>query len=105
VTHWSYVCRQLHPIGLAYVHIIEPREDLFGSFEEKIKILKERAKNSDTAVEDWMSLKAYRRELGGEGGTVMFSAGGYNFDNPFETIEKGETDAIVYGRYVTLFSC
>ena|SRR5579862_208761 len=98
VVHWSYYCRQLRTFGLAYVHIIEPREDLFASPEEKIKILNERAKNSGTAVEDWMSLKAFRRELGGEGGTVMFSAGGYNSENPFETVEKGETDAIVYGR-------
>lgn len=85
---------------MAYVHILEPREDLFKSPEEKIVILNERAAKSGTAVEDWMSLKAFRRELGGEGGTVMFSAGGYNFDNPFETVEKGEADAIVYGRYV-----
>jgi len=46
-----------------------------------------------------MSLKSFRRELGGEGGTVLFSAGGYNFDNPFEIVENGEVDAVVYGRY------
>jgi 2,4-dienoyl-CoA reductase-like NADH-dependent reductase (Old Yellow Enzyme family) len=99
VIHWSYLCRQLRPINLAYVHIIEPREDLFKSVEEKIQIINERAKNSGTSVEDWMSLKSFRRELGGEGGTVLFSAGGYNFDNPFEIVENGEVDAVVYGRY------
>jgi len=60
--------------------------------------LNERAKNSGTALEDWLSLRSFRRALGGEGGTVMFSAGGYNPDNSFDVVERGETDAIVYGR-------
>jgi 2,4-dienoyl-CoA reductase-like NADH-dependent reductase (Old Yellow Enzyme family) len=46
-----------------------------------------------------MTLASFRRELGGPEGTVLFSAGGYNFDNPFDTVEKGEVDAVVYGRY------
>jgi 2,4-dienoyl-CoA reductase-like NADH-dependent reductase (Old Yellow Enzyme family) len=84
------------------VHIIEPREDLFKSPEEKIKILTERAAKSGTALEDWMSLSSFRRALGGEGGTVLFSAGVYNLDNPFEPVEKGDCDATVYGRYVSV---
>ena len=98
VAHWSYFCKQLRPLGLAYVHIIEPREDLFKSTEEKIRILNERAEKSGTNVVDWMSLNAFRKELGGEGGTVVFSAGAYNLDNPFEIVESGEADAVVYGR-------
>ena len=79
--------------------MIEPREDLFKSEEEKIKILYERAKKSGTDIKDWMSLASFRRELGGQGGTVLLSAGAYNFDNPFEIVEKGDVDAVVYGRY------
>jgi 2,4-dienoyl-CoA reductase-like NADH-dependent reductase (Old Yellow Enzyme family) len=79
--------------------MIEPREDLFKSVEEKIQILNERAKNSGTAVKEWMSLSAFRKELGGLGGTALFSAGAYNLDNPFDIVETGEADAIVYGRY------
>jgi hypothetical protein len=99
VPHWSYLCRQLRPLNLAYVHIIEPREDLFKTPEEKIQILNERAAKSGTDVKDWMSLASFRRELGGEGGTVLLSAGVYNADNPFDPVEKGEVDATVYGRY------
>jgi hypothetical protein len=79
--------------------MIEPREDLFKSVEEKIEINKEKANKSGTAIEDWESLRSFRRELGGVGGTVLFSAGAYNFENPFESVERGEVDAVVYGRY------
>ena len=72
---------------------------MFKSVEEKIEINKEKARKSGTAIEDWESLRSFRRELGGEGGTVLFSAGAYNFENPFETVEKREADAVVYGRY------
>lgn len=78
--------------------MIEPREDLFKSVEEKVEINKEKAKKSGTAIEDWESLRSFRRELGGEGGTVLFSAGAYNSENPFETVERGDVDAVVYGR-------
>jgi hypothetical protein len=66
--------------------------------EEKLEILNGRARKSGTPVRDWMSLANFRRELGGVGGTVLFSAGEYNLDNPFEIVEKGEADAVVYGR-------
>jgi hypothetical protein len=79
--------------------MIEPREDLFKSVEEKVEFNREKAKKSGTAIEDWESLRSFRRELGGEGGTVLFSAGAYNFENPFETVENGDADAVVYGRY------
>ena len=79
--------------------MIEPREDLFKSVEEKVEFNREKAKKSGTAIEDWESLRSFRRELGGKGGTVLFSAGAYNFENPFETVENGEADAVVYGRY------
>ena len=46
-----------------------------------------------------MSLASFRRALGGEGGTVLFSAGVYNLDNPFEPVENGDVDACVYGRW------
>ena len=79
--------------------MIEPREDLVKSEAEKIEILNERAKKSGTDIKDWLSLTSFRRELGGQGGTVLFSAGAYNLDNPFEIVEKGDVDAVVYGRY------
>ena len=61
-----------------------------------MEYLRRRARGS---VEDWTTLRTFRQELGGEGGTVMISAGGYNLDDPFEVVEKGEADAVAYGRY------
>jgi len=88
----------LHQLKLAYVHIIEPREDALISTDEKMKYIHRRAKESDSLVDDWTSLSSFRRELGGEGGTVLVSVGGYNLDNPFEIVENGDADAIAYGR-------
>jgi len=64
-----------------------------------MKYLRGRAKEGDNVVEDWTTLREFRRELGGEGGTVMFSAGGYNLDDPFEVVENGDADAVAYGRW------
>ena len=97
--HWSWLCRQLHQLNLAYVHIIEPREDTFRSPAEKMEYLERRAKGSVDVVEDWTTLRRFRQELGGEGGTVMVSAGGYDLDDPFAVVEKGDADAVAYGRY------
>jgi len=99
VIHWSWLCRQLRTLQLAYVHIIEPREDTFISEEEKLKYLQGRAEKSGTVLQDWTTLRVFRRELGGEMGTVMVSAGGYDLDNPFEVVESGDADAVAYGRY------
>lgn len=90
-------------MDLAYVHIIEPREDLSRTTEEKIQILTERAAKSGTNVEDWMSLAAFRRELGGVEGTRMFSAGTHGLDDPFDIVDSGKADAVVYGRYLSTF--
>jgi hypothetical protein len=64
-----------------------------------MEYLHRRAKGSVDVVEDWETLKRFRQELGGDGGTVMIAAGGYDLDNPFEVVEKGESDAVAYGRY------
>lgn len=66
--------------------MIEPREDLFKSEEEKIEILNERAKKGGTDIKNWLSLGSFRRELGRQNGSVLFSAGAYNLDNPFEIV-------------------
>lgn len=78
--------------------MIEPREDLFKSPEEKVKVNQERAKVTGTNYEDWTSLASFRKALGGVGGTVLFSAGGYNAENPYDIVENGGADAVVYGR-------
>ena len=80
--------------------MIEPREDLVKSENEKIEILRSKAKKSGTDIKHWMSLASFRRELGGQDGMVMFSAGAYNFDNPFQIVENGDADAVVYGRFL-----
>ena len=65
-----------------------------------MEYLHRRAEESVEVVADWTTLRKFRQELGGEGGTVMISAGGYDLDDPFEVVEKRDTDAVAYGRYV-----
>ena len=33
---------------------------------------------------------------------MLISAGGYDAEGPFDTVESGESDAMAYGRYYNL---
>lgn len=80
--------------------MIEPWEDLFKSDEEKIEILIEKAKKRGTDIKIDCLLIVSIRELGGQGETVLFTAGAYNLDNSFKIVGKGgDVDAVVHGRY------
>jgi hypothetical protein len=78
--------------------MVEPRSDFVKSIEEKIDDLLQRAEHARTTPDDWISLTSFRQELGGKEGTVLLSAGAYNSDNPFEIVQRGDVDAVVYGR-------
>ncbi|KAL0482501.1 12-oxophytodienoate reductase [Acrasis kona] len=101
VSHFEYVCEMIEPKQLAYVHILEPRSDLVVSNEdEKMNILKEAAQKRGVTdllkIQDEISLKPFKRVLKN---TPLLSAGSYNLNNPFEPVEKGDVDGVVYGRY------
>jgi hypothetical protein len=98
VLHRSYLCRQRHPLNLTYVHIIKPRVKIH--WNPKKGESRSSIKDQQKVGPIWtISFASVRRELGGRGGTVLFSADGYNFDILLRLLKKGEVDTIIYGRY------
>ncbi|KAF9482416.1 FMN-linked oxidoreductase [Pholiota conissans] len=97
---WAYLCRQLSRLDVAYVHLIEPRFDEARSEQEKLRDLT----SSDSEQElpglaaDQLTSHPFREALGR---TPCIVAGGYNFSNCWEGIERGDHDAIAFGRYFT----
>jgi N-ethylmaleimide reductase len=76
---FGYVAEQLNKLGIAYLHIIEPR--IKGSLE----------------IEDGMPPIAavqLRKRFSG----LIFAAGGFNPETAEDIIEKGDADVVVFGR-------
>ncbi|KAL7276773.1 hypothetical protein RUND412_000238 [Rhizina undulata] len=96
ISHYGYVISQVNKRGLAYVHLIGPRDDLMSTDEAKVEQLKEKAKALGTPVEEIASLKAFRKILKN---TPLISNNGFNDKNAFAPVDDGETDAIAFGRY------
>ena len=74
---FSYVVRQLERYQLAYLHLVEPRED-----------------NGAPDGQD-LSSRFFRSIYNG----TIIAAGGYNRELAKETIAKGEADLIAFGRF------
>ncbi|OTB07581.1 hypothetical protein M426DRAFT_317890 [Hypoxylon sp. CI-4A] len=88
---WGHLCRELkknHP-KLSYFSFIEPRFEQLFSETEKQKFL-----------ESWglpdVDLAPFRKILGD---TPFFSGGGWNDKNCWGVLEKGDYDALLFGRY------
>ncbi|KAL7273132.1 hypothetical protein RUND412_004029 [Rhizina undulata] len=96
IGHYGYVMSELDKRGLAFVHLIEPRNDLRTTDEDKIERLKAKAKATGTPEEDILSVKVFRRILKN---TPLISCGSFNDKNSFAPVDHGEIDAIAYGRY------
>ncbi|ORY82931.1 hypothetical protein BCR35DRAFT_303582 [Leucosporidium creatinivorum] len=90
VEQCTWLCTELSKLGLAYVHLIEPRFDEIKSENEKLASL-----GQEVASEE-VSLKPFRAALGS---TPVIAAGGYNADNADEGLAAGEHDLIAMGRY------
>ncbi|KAF8170389.1 hypothetical protein BJ912DRAFT_997481 [Pholiota molesta] len=97
---WTYLCKELSGLNLAYVHLIEPRFDEVRTEQDKLRDL-----TSDTSeneqpefTKDQLTLRPFREALGN---TPCIVAGGYNYSNCWEGIERGDYDAIAFGRYFT----
>ncbi|KAI0148148.1 FMN-linked oxidoreductase [Hypoxylon sp. NC0597] len=88
---WGHLYRELklnHP-KLSYVSFIEPRyEQIFTEAEKQ------------TFLDSWglsdIDLAPFRKIFGD---TPFFSAGGWNDTNSWGVLEKGDYDALLYGRY------
>ncbi|KAF8534110.1 hypothetical protein BDD12DRAFT_919051 [Trichophaea hybrida] len=93
---YGYVMEQLDSRGLAYIHVIEPRQDLQASEDKKIQRLRDVAKSRGVSEEDLLSIRPFREVVKN---TPLLTNGGFNTTNVAPVVEKGEADGIVYGRY------
>ncbi|KAH9486841.1 Flavin oxidoreductase hxnT [Psilocybe cubensis] len=107
-------------MGLAYVHLIEPRFDEVRSEQDKLRALASTTNDKKHGPEftpEQLTLYPFRQALGT---TPCMVAGGYNPSNCWEGIERvrllfyiqiaflmvismtqGDHDAIAFGRYFT----
>ncbi|OTA69480.1 12-oxophytodienoate reductase [Hypoxylon sp. EC38] len=88
---WGHLCRELksnHP-ELSYVSFIEPRFEQIFTEAEKQKFL------DSWGLSD-IDLAPFRKIFGD---TPFFSAGGWDDTNSWGVLEKGDYDALLYGRY------
>ncbi|EIN04454.1 FMN-linked oxidoreductase, partial [Punctularia strigosozonata HHB-11173 SS5] len=100
VVQWTYLCSELSKRGIAYVHMIEPRFDEWKSEIEKIDILLHAADDMGVAHESSIpSLKPFRAAI--RPPTKLIVAGGYNWINCWDGIDRGDHDAVAFGRYFT----
>ena len=81
MTLFTTVIEKLNPLGLAYVHMIEPRATTAGG-NDKV----------DTAAPNTSAL--FRKAFHGK----FISAGGYTKESGEAALEAGLADAIAYGR-------
>ncbi len=79
---FTYLVQQLNPLGLSYLHLIEPRSTMAGG--------------TDKLKEGLPSTSALFRPL--FNGKII-AAGGFDRAGAEEFVAKGEADAIAFGRF------
>ena len=94
IAHWTYLCAQLKPFNLAYVHFVEPRDTLFESSEARLKYLRSTAERAGRHESEFISLSSFKRELGSA--TPVITAGGGV--HALQDFDEGDADAVVFGR-------
>ncbi|MDO9024166.1 MAG: alkene reductase [Zwartia sp.] len=78
---FTYAINQINPLGLAYLHLIEPRSTMAGG--------------SDKVQEDQPSAsQLFRPHFDGK----IIAAGGFDRDGAEQAVAKGQTDAVAFGR-------
>lgn len=92
VETWSRLCHGImerEDIGpLSYIHFIEPRWEELHSLDDKHAFL------TSSGLAD-VTLAPFRTIMGT---TPFVSAGGWNPDNCWDVVEKGDVDALAFGR-------
>ncbi len=97
ISTFSYVLSEVEKRGVAYVCLAQPRTDLFLSEDEKWENLRKVAKDGSIAAKtEEINLLPFEEVLKT---TSKLSTGGYNRTNCFDEVEKGELDAITFGRW------
>ncbi|KAH7085207.1 NADH-flavin oxidoreductase/NADH oxidase [Paraphoma chrysanthemicola] len=97
IANYRYVLSEVEKRGVAYVCLIQPRADLL--LEEKTKwenmYTAINAGKVAATVED-LHLRHFEEVLKT---TPILAGGNYNSENCYEEVEKGEVDAITFGRW------
>ncbi len=81
VPHFSYVIGELSKLGVAYLHLIEPRASSVGFAD-------------DASVDSADNASLFRRLFDGP----MITAGGYTPEMGVAAVERGLADAVAFGR-------
>jgi N-ethylmaleimide reductase len=97
ISTFSYVLSEVEKRGVAYVCLTQPRTDLFLPEKTKWENLFKASENGDMKIErEEISLKPL---FGILRQTPRFATGGYDDKNCFEEVERGELDAVTFGRW------
>ncbi|KAH9220809.1 NADH-flavin oxidoreductase/NADH oxidase [Leptodontidium sp. 2 PMI_412] len=97
IANFRYVLSEVEKRGVAYVCLTQPRADLLLEEKTKIESMYAAIKSGKVAatIED-LHLRHFEEVLEK---TPVIVNGNYNGENCFEEVERGEVDAIVFGRY------
>ncbi|PVH69488.1 NADH-flavin oxidoreductase/NADH oxidase [Cadophora sp. DSE1049] len=97
IANWRYVLGEVEKRGIAYVCLTQPRADLLLEEKTKMDNMYTAIKEGKVAatVED-LHLRHFEEVLKT---TPIIANGNYDSENCFGEVEKGEVDAIVFGRY------
>ena len=80
---YKYVARELDALGIAYLHVVEPRDTGLAAVP--------------TDPVDAALTGAAMRAAGFKG--PILSAGGHDFESGTDYVARGDADAVVYGRH------
>ncbi len=97
IATFIHVLSEVEKRGIAYVCLAQPRADLFLSETAKWDNLQKASETGVLAVKrEDINLKPFVNVLKK---TPKLATGGYNAKNCFDEVEKGELDAITFGKY------
>ncbi|KAE8388972.1 hypothetical protein ETB97_005262 [Aspergillus alliaceus] len=97
IANFRYALSEVEKRGVAYVCLTQPRADLL--LEEKTKIKNIYAAINEGKVAATIEDVHLRHFLEVLKTTPVLVNGNYNGENCFEEVEKGEVDAITFGRW------
>ncbi|OJZ79750.1 hypothetical protein ASPFODRAFT_148663 [Aspergillus luchuensis CBS 106.47] len=97
IANFRYVLSEVEKRGVAYVCLTQPRADLL--LEEKTKIQNIFAAIKEGKVAATIEDVHLRHFLGVLKTTPVLVNGNYDGENCFEEVEKGEVDAVTFGRW------
>lgn len=98
ISTFKYVLSEVEKRGVAYVCLTTPAQDLMLPANVKLENLRKAVKDRKIAVakpED-IHLRYFEEVLKT---TPVLATGNYDGENCFEEVEKGELDAITFGRW------